>query len=170
MTIAEGKAQFIQTWGKLGSEWGISRTVAQCHALLLISGRPLSAEEVMEQLSISRGNANMSLRELISWNLIEKILIPGERREYFQAEKDIWEVARRVMKERKRREIEPVLATLEKLKEIKPGKKDNEQEAKAFTSAVGDLHKFIKKANNTAEHLLKADENWFFGVLFKVFK
>lgn len=170
MNLAEGKAQFIQTWGKLGTEWGISRTVAQCHALLLIADRPLSAEEVMEELSISRGNANMSLRELIGWQLIEKVLVPGERREYFQAEKDIWEVARRVMRERKRRELEPVLTVLEKLKDVKPETGEKPSEAKAFTDTVNDLRKFIKKANNSADMLLKADENWFFGTILKAFK
>lgn len=170
MNVAEGKAQFIQTWGKLGTEWGISRTVAQCHALLLIADRPLSAEEIMDELSISRGNANMSLRDLIGWQLIEKVLVPGERREYFQAEKDIWEVARRVMRERKRRELEPVLTVLEKLKEVKPDSGEKASEAKAFTDTVNDLRKFIKKANNSADMLLKADENWFFGTLLKAFK
>jgi hypothetical protein len=100
MQYEEGKRQFIQTWGKLGGEWGINRTMAQVHALLLISPRPLSTEQVMEELSISRGNANMNLRDLLDWNLVHKELVPGDRKEYFVAEKDIWEVAKRIARER----------------------------------------------------------------------
>ena len=98
MEFNEAKAQFIQTWGKLGSEWGINRTMAQVHAILLISPKAMSAEEIMAELSISRGNANMNIRDLINWNLVHKKLVPGDRKEYFTAEKDIWEVARRNIK------------------------------------------------------------------------
>ncbi len=90
MQLAEAKAKFIADWGRLGTNWGINRTMAQIHALLLVSPDHLSAEEVMEQLAISRGNANMNLRELIDWGLVQKVIVPGERKEFFTAEKDIW--------------------------------------------------------------------------------
>jgi DNA-binding transcriptional regulator GbsR (MarR family) len=99
MELAEAKQKFIEAWGKLGSEWGINRTMAQVHALLLMSPEALTTEEVMEQLSISRGNANMTLRDLISWGLVEKQHKPGERKEYFFAEKDAWTIARQVAEE-----------------------------------------------------------------------
>ena len=89
MQLSESKDQFIQLWGALGSSWGINRTMAQVHALLLISPESLSTEDIMERLSVSRGNANMNLRELMNWNLIYKDLKAGERKEYFRAEKDI---------------------------------------------------------------------------------
>ena len=88
MEFSEGKQKFIQTWGTLGSSWGISRTMAQVHALLLISPEALTTEEVMEDLKVSRGNANMNLRDLMDWGLISKVLVAGERKEYFVAEKD----------------------------------------------------------------------------------
>src|SRR5271163_2942662 len=90
MQLAEAKAKFIADWGRFGTNWGINRTMAQIHALLLVSPDALSAEEVMEQLSISRGNANMNLRELMDWGLVQKVIVPGERKEFFSAEKDIW--------------------------------------------------------------------------------
>jgi len=90
MKLADAKNQFIASWGAFGTHWGINRTMAQVHALLLVSADPLSQDDIMEQLSVSRGNANMNIRELIDWGLVDRVIIPGERREYFSAEKDIW--------------------------------------------------------------------------------
>jgi DNA-binding transcriptional regulator GbsR (MarR family) len=168
MRYEEAKREFIQTWGKLGSEWGINRTMAQVHALLLISPKPLSTEEVMEELNISRGNANMNLRDLINWNLISKELIPGERKEYFKAEKDIWEIAKRITEERKRREIEPVKKTLEQLKSVE-GEKGSKEVAE-FTKVIKDLNDFVNKMDKSMDLMLKADQNWFFGNILKLIK
>ena len=106
MQLDEAKDKFIQAWGSLGSNWGINRTMAQVHALLLITPESLSADEIMGALNISRGNANMNIRALIDWGLVQKELKSGERKEFFVAEKDIWEVARRVMLERKKLLVE----------------------------------------------------------------
>ena len=168
MEFEKAKDTFIQTWGKLGSEWGINRTMAQVHALLLISPDPLSTDEIMESLNISRGNANMNLRDLINWTLIEKVIKSGDRKEYFSAEKDIWEIARRITRERKRREIEPLKNVLKELSHLKHSKKD--KDVKQFTQTVGELHRFVEKMDKSMDFLLKADENWFFGTLIKVFK
>ena len=98
MKFQEGKDKFIQAWGTLGSEWGVNRTMAQIHALLLISSEALSAQEIMDELQISLGNANMNLRALISWGLVYKQLKPGERKDFFIAEKDMWSVMKKIMK------------------------------------------------------------------------
>jgi DNA-binding transcriptional regulator GbsR (MarR family) len=166
MKYEEAKKQFIQTWGKLGSEWGINRTMAQVHALLLISVKPLTTEDIMAELQISRGNANMNLRELINWTLIQKELVPGDRKEYFSAEKDIWEIARRIASERKKRELEPVKQVLHKLQDIEGDKKN--EETKEFTKMLGQLESFVNKMDRSADIMIKADENWFFGTLFKL--
>ncbi len=168
MKFNQAKEQFIQTWGTLGSEWGINRSMAQVHALLLISPEPLSTENVMEELSISRGNANMNLRDLINWNLISKVLVPGDRKEYFEAEKDIWEIARRIAKERKRRELEPVLKVLAQLKQAELDKSLNTH--KSFLSTINDLDDFVGKMDKSVEVMLKADESWFFSTLLKLIK
>ncbi|WP_366935878.1 GbsR/MarR family transcriptional regulator, partial [Bernardetia sp.] len=94
MKLDDAKAKFIQAWGVLGTSWGISRTMAQIHALLLVSAEPLSAQEIIDTLSVSQGSANMNLRALIDWQLIEKTIKIGERKEYFSAEKDMWEITR----------------------------------------------------------------------------
>lgn len=166
MKYKEAKQQFIQTWGKLGSEWGINRTMAQVHALLLIAAKPLSTEDIMEELQISRGNANMNLRELINWTLISKELVPGDRMEYFVAEKNIWEVARRIAIERKKREIEPAKQALAKLKDTEAEGKN--ADVKEFIRMVSQLSSFVNKMDKTVDTMIKAEENWFFGTLFKM--
>lgn len=168
MKLADAKRQFIQAWGTIGSEWGINRTMAQVHALLLISNAPLCTEDIMAELNISRGNANMNLRELLNWTLITKELYPGDRKEYFVAEKDIWEVARIIARERKRRELEPVLKVLNGLKEVDEGKSN--AEAKAFMETINNLSAFVGKMDKSVDMMLKADENWFFGTLLKLMK
>lgn len=168
MNLTEAKKQFIQTWGTLGSEWGINRTMAQVHALLLISPNALCTEDIMEELNVSRGNANMNLRELMNWTLINKELVPGDRKEYFKAEKDIWEIARIIARERKRRELEPVLKVLNTLKEIEGDKKSDD--IKAFTETVNNLSNFVDKMDKSVDMMLKADESWFFGTILKMIR
>jgi DNA-binding transcriptional regulator GbsR (MarR family) len=168
MELAEGKLKFIEAWGKLGSEWGINRTMAQVHALLLISPEALTTEEIMEQLSISRGNANMTLRDLMSWGLIEKQHRAGERKEYFFAEKDVWTIARQVAQERKKRELDPVLKVLNELSTIQGDEKDPQY--KTFKKSVTDINKLAKNVDKTLATMVKAEESWFWGSIFKMFK
>jgi len=168
MELAAAKLKFIEAWGKLGSEWGINRTMAQVHALLLISAEALTTEEIMEQLSISRGNANMTLRDLIGWGLIEKQHKAGERKEYFFADKDVWNIARQVAKERKKRELEPVLKVLTELSTVTGDEKD--PEFKTFKKSIKDINKLAVNVDKTLETMLKAEESWFWGSVLKVFK
>lgn len=167
MQLAEAKAQFIADWGRFGSNWGINRTMAQIHALLLISPDPLSADEVMGGLAISRGNANMNLRELIDWGLVQKVLRPGERKEFFAAEKDIWKVARQIVKERKKRELDLMIPVLKELSEVEGDKKD--RAVKTFTDTINNIRRFSEQADRTLDTMIKADEHWFFGNLVKLF-
>lgn len=167
MQLAEAKARFIADWGRFGTNWGINRTMAQIHALLLISPNALSAEEVMEELSISRGNANMNLRELIDWGLVQKVIVPGERKEFFTAEKDIWKVARQIVKERKKRELDLMLPVLKELSEVEGDKRD--KAVKAFTDTVQNIRKFSEQADKTLDTIIRADEHWFWGSLVKFF-
>lgn len=166
MKFVEAKQEFLQTWGRLGSEWGINRTMAQVHALLLISPKPLTTEDIMVDLSISRGNANMNLRELLSWDLIEKVLVPGDRKEYFTAEKDMWEIAKKVAKERKRRELEPVIKVLNRLEQVEDSEK--EAEVKEFKKRITELNEFVTKMDKSVDTMLRAEENWFFSSIIKM--
>ncbi len=161
MELDEAKQKFTEAWGKLGSEWGINRTMAQIHALLLITPGALSTEEIMEKLSISRGNANMTLRDLIGWGLIEKQLKPGERKEYFFADKDIWNIARQVAKERRKRELDPVIKLLDELAKVEGDA--NDPDFKTFNKSVTDINKLAKNVDKTFEIMLKAEDSWFWG-------
>ena len=168
MKLIEAKQQFINSWGAFGTHWGINRTMAQIHALLLISPDPLSQDDIMEELNISRGNVNMNIRELINWGLTERILMTGERKEFFSAEKDIWKVVRQIVKERKKRELEPMLKLLDQLEEVDGDKRD--KNVKSFVDTVSSIKKLGKQANAALEVMVKADENWFLGTMLKFFK
>lgn len=161
--LDEAKERFIQSWGALGSAWGINRTMAQVHALLLISHEPLSAEEIMTLLNISRGNANMNVRALIDWGLVRKEHKSGERREYFVAEKDIWRVAMQVTMERRKREIAPVLQMLGEVRDIDGDPQD--PEVQSFVDAVGNLENIVGQADDFLNVLIKADRSWFLQTL-----
>jgi len=168
MKLEEAKQQFIASWGAFGTYWGINRTMAQIHALLLISPEPLSQDEVMEQLNISRGNVNMNTRDLIDWGLVERVLIPGERKEFFSAEKDIWKVATQIVKERKKRELDPMMRLLDQLEAVEGDKKD--KHIKQFTETMNGIRRFGQQADKMLDVMVKADENWFVGYLMKLFK
>ncbi len=104
--------KFILHWGEMGTRWGVNRTVAQVHALLYLSPRPLSAEEISKTLSVARSNVSTSLRELESWGIVKAIHLLGDRREHYESMTDVWEMARVILDGRKRREIDPTVATL----------------------------------------------------------
>lgn len=165
MKYDEAKHKFIQAWGTLGSSWGINKAMAQIHALLLIASEPLSTEEIMEELQISRGNANMNIRALMDWGIVEKEFKVGERREFFVAGKDVWELARQISRERRKREIEPILKVLEQVQEVSDGETEKIQEFKKVTS---DLKDFTLKVDGTIEKFIKSDKNWFLKMLLKL--
>lgn len=157
MELSAAKEKFTQAWGTFATQWGINRSMAQVHALLLISPEPLSSEDVMEQLNISRGNANTNLRALIDWKLVDKVLKSGERREFFQAEKDVWKIATHITRERKKRELEPMVELLSELKKAEGTTKD----AKAFREMTNDLHDLTGRIDAVLEKSTSKDVQWF---------
>ena len=168
MKLSVAKQQFISSWGAFGTQWGINRTMAQIHALLLVSPDALTQDDIMDQLSISRGNVNMNIRDLIGWGLVERQTISGERKEYFSADKDIWKVATQIIKERKKRELDPMLKLLGQLEHIEGDKKD--REIKQFTETIKDIKKLGNNADKVLDLLTRAEENWFMGSMLKIFK
>ena len=164
MNHSEAKEKFLETWGSLGTQWGISKTVAQIHALLLISPEPISTDTVMEELMISRGNANMSLRTLLDWQLIYKKVVPGDRKEYFIAEKDIWKWSHRIGKIRKQKELNPMLDSLKELVTVKKGTTAAEKE---FEKQIKELKDFIAMIDNLGDKLLNSNKG---EMLIKIMK
>jgi DNA-binding transcriptional regulator GbsR (MarR family) len=136
--------------------------------LLLISSEPLTQDDMMHELNISRGNTNMNIRELINWGLVERVLLPGERKEYFTAEKDIWKVVKQIVKERKKRELEPMLELLDKLEAVEGDRRD--KEVKTFVDTVSSIKKLGRQADKTLDMMIRAEESWFVGSLMKLFK
>lgn len=167
MKLEEAKQQFINSWGAFGTQWGINRTMAQIHALLLISTSPITQDDIMEQLNISRGNVNMNIRDLIGWGLVERVIVTGERKEYFTADKNIWKVATQIIKERKKRELDPMLKLLSQLENIDDKK---EKDAKEFLTVVGDIKKLGSQADSLLDIMIKAEENKFINGVLKIFK
>ena len=110
--LAPSVSQFVLHWGEMGSQWGVNRSVAQIHALLYLSERPLNAEEISDKLGIARSNTSNSLKELMAWQLIRRVPVLGDRREHFEAEVDLWQMLTAIAKGRKQREVDPAVAAL----------------------------------------------------------
>lgn len=168
MEFSEAKNKFIQTWGALGSQWGINKTMAQIHALLMVSAEPLSMEDIMDELQISRGNASMNLRALMDWGIIYKEYKQGERKEFFTSEKDLDELAVKIAQERSKREIKPALKVL---KDVSTGvNSDKSEEAKHFIAQTSKLYDFVLKADNMIEKVTELKDNWMARLVMKIMK
>lgn len=147
--LPASKKAFVETWGEMGPTWGINRTMAQIHALLMVSDEALSTDEVMAHLRISRGNANTNLRELVSWSLVHKVVRLGERREFFEAEKQTWRIFCNIARERKRREIDPLTEKLNRIRaqaETEPGNP-------AFRQQLKELQVIVDQASVSLDRL-----------------
>lgn len=167
MEFKEAKNKFIQTWGALGSQWGINKTMAQIHALLMVSSEAISMEEIMEELQISRGNASMNIRALMDWGIVYKEYKAGERREFFTAEKDLDELAVKISRERSKREIKPALKVL---KEVSSISANATSEEKHFVDQTKKLYDFVLKADNVLDKITEYKDNWLAQILMKFMK
>lgn len=115
MNLSPTLSRFVLHWGEMGTRWGVNRTVAQIHALLYLSGRPMHAEEIAETLAVARSNVSNSLRELQGWRLVKLVHIPGDRRDHFETSHHVWELMRTIVQERQRRELAPTIDLLREL-------------------------------------------------------
>ena len=141
MPLSEVAQKFVLHWGEMGARWGINRTVAQIHALLYLSERPLTAEEIAQTLGVARSNVSTSLRELQNWGIVRVVHVMGDRRDHFESMKDVWEMFRVILDERKKREADP---TLQMLRECvaearKPGAADTHTRQR-----LGDMLSFFE--------------------------
>jgi DNA-binding transcriptional regulator GbsR (MarR family) len=110
--LPDAVEQFVLRWGDMGTQWGVNRSVAQIQALLFLSERPLTAEDIAEKLGMARSNVSNSLKELLAWKLIHRVPVLGDRRDHFEAETDLWQMATKVAQGRKAREIDPMVAAI----------------------------------------------------------
>ena len=138
MELSSSARRFIVHWGEMGTAWGVNRTVAQIHALLFFHGRPLHAEEIADTLNVARSNVSTSLKELQAWTLVRTVHVFGDRREHFETLKDVWEMFLIILRERKKRELDPTLTALrECAQKAEAGKDDAEH-------TVRRLHELIE--------------------------
>jgi DNA-binding transcriptional regulator GbsR (MarR family) len=155
--LATARDEFVTQWGTIGNAWGINRTMAQLHALLIITPRALTTDEVMEELKISRGNAHTNLRELVDWGLVRSVVRKGERKEYFEAEKVVWKMFCTIVRERKRREIRPAINVLkdciERVEDLKSA------DARAFTAQTKSLCDFMEMADGVLSKIVRSEQS-----------
>ncbi len=148
--------RFILHWGDLGGQWGVNRSVAQIHALLIVSDRPINAEEIAETLGIARSNVSNSIRELLNWNLVLRAPVMGDRRDHFVAEGDMWEMVSRIVAMRKARELDPAAAVLEAC--LNDAKTDPAA-TPAAVKRLSDMQETIVLLNNWYEQMNKAPKS-----------
>jgi DNA-binding transcriptional regulator GbsR (MarR family) len=148
MELTPVMQKFVLHWGEMGTRWGINRTVAQIHALLFLSPRPLHAEEIAETLSVARSNVSNSLRELQSWDIVRVTHVMGDRRDHFESMKDVWEMFRVVLDERKKRETDP---TLQMLRECVADAKKAGQADAHTRERLGEMLNFFELMTNWYE-------------------
>ena len=138
------KANLVRRWGEMGGYWGISRTMAEIHALLFVTGDALCTDDIMEQLQVSRGNASMNVRALVDWGLIERVHKLGDRKEYFQADTDVWHMFETITRERRRREVEPIIGTIDRcLEMVEGGEGGDGEQVKDYRRRLEELRNFL---------------------------
>jgi DNA-binding transcriptional regulator GbsR (MarR family) len=143
--------QFVLHWGDMGSQWGVNRSVAQIHALLYLSGRPLHADEIGQQLGLARSNVSTSIKELFGWKLIRRVPIAGDRRDHFEAEADLWQMLTRIAQGRKEREIDPAVAALRQCRAAADADPALPSLARARIEA---MHEFVKTMDDWYQEMI----------------
>ncbi|PYK81953.1 MAG: transcriptional regulator [Verrucomicrobia bacterium] len=156
-TLQQARDQFVTQWGTIGTAWGINRTMAQIHALLITTPNALSTDEIMAELKIRRGNAHSNLRDLASWGLIRSVVRKGERKEFFEAEKNVWKMFCIIIRERRRRELRPAMGVLEECAERTRGMRG--AEAAAFNRQIKSLSDFLDAADGVITKLSRSEQS-----------
>ena len=146
--------QFVLLWGEMASAWGINKTMAQIHALLYAESDPLDTDAIMDRLDISRGNANMNLRNLVQWQLIHKVHFKGERKDFYTAEKDVWNIVSTIVRERQQREVAPIRQNLEEVLQVFEEQSNETEEEKAFKERIENFVRFLEMFERFTDALL----------------
>jgi DNA-binding transcriptional regulator GbsR (MarR family) len=159
-TLSEVEQEFVELWGSMSSLWGVNPTMARIHGALFITGQATSADELMERLAISRGNVSMNLAKLVDWGLVRRVHRPGDRREYYESLKDVWEMFATVAVQRKRREIDPLLNTLRRCKEnLSPesmGERAADPTVQDRSRRIQDLLKFLTMMDGLSQRFFES--------------
>jgi len=160
--LRRSQERFVALWGQMGANWGIARTMAEVHATLFIMGRPMNTDEIMDFLQISRGNASMTLRALVDWGLVQRLHMRGDRKEYFQAEQDVWKLFRTILRERKKREVDPVIDELRHCRALTADAAPadaEEQEIDAHNSRLDSMLAFMEMLDEITRGVMDNDDD-----------
>ncbi|MGR3899913.1 MarR family transcriptional regulator [Psychrobacter sp. 1176_08] len=147
--------KFILHWGEMGSQWGVNRTMSQIHALLYIIGKPLNAEEITETLGVARSNVSNSIKELQHWGLVQKVSILGDRRDHFSTNTDVWELARIIVIERQKRELDPTVQFLQELMDSPEFEHENNE----VKTRIRETQEFVETVTTWSSEMLKLPTN-----------
>lgn len=154
-TLPAAVETFVLRWGDLGGQWGVNRSVAQIHALLYLAERPLTAEHIAENLGMARSNVSNSLKELIGWKLIRRVPVLGDRRDHYEAETDLWQMATKIAQGRKEREIDPMVSAIH----AAMADADDEQLSPIVRKRLDEMHGFVGTLDRWYEQILKVPPN-----------
>jgi len=156
--LQRSREAFISHWGEMGSSWGVPRSMAEIHALLFIEGRPMNADEIMDRLQISRGNVSTTLRQLADWGIVTRVRQRGDRKDYFEAEQDVWNLLSLIVRARKRRELEPLLAALEDAKSLAIGASDSDTDdpkaVKAHVARLDSMNDALRRLDRLSDRFI----------------
>ena len=150
----EALEQFVLLWGEMASAWGINKTMAQIHALLYAESEPLDTDTIMEQLDISRGNASMNLRNLVQWQLVYKVHMKGQRKDFYTAEKDVWNIVATIVRERQQREVAPIRENLEQCLQVFEKNRSASDEEEEFKERIENFIQFLEMFERFTDALL----------------
>lgn len=161
MTLTPTTERFVLHWGEMGARWGVNRTVAQIHALLYLSERPLAADEIAETLGVARSNVSTSIKELQSWRLVRVVHVMGDRRDHFDTSKDVWELFKLIVAGRKQREVDPTLAFLGELLDSPELKR----ESAGTRKRIEETRQFIDVLTQWSDEMLRLESETLMKVL-----
>lgn len=158
--VERSRTAFVRRWGEMAGYWGINRTMAEIHALLYATTRPLCTDDIMAQLQVSRGNASMNLRSLVDWGLIERTHLRGDRKEYFLCRTDVWQMFETIMLERRRREVSPIIETIRQCRDtvaadLAAMPPESAEEARAYLARLEAMHEFLDTMNSLFDSMLR---------------
>lgn len=146
---------FVRRWGEMGTTWGISRSMAEIHALLFLSSEPLCTDDVMEQLQVSRGNASVNLRALVDWGLISRVHHKGDRKEYFVSLTNVWQMFETITRQRKRREVEPIIEAIERCRDMVADRSDRSATTAAYRERLDNMLEFLNAISSLFNLVLR---------------
>jgi DNA-binding transcriptional regulator GbsR (MarR family) len=161
MELTPISQRFILHWGEMGTRWGVNRTVAQIHALLYLSERPLAADEIADTLSVARSNVSTSIKELLSWRLVKVVHVMGDRRDHFDTSKDVWELFRLIIEGRKQREVDPTLGVLRELL----SNPELKEESLGARKRIEETQQFMNVLTQWADEMLRLEPETLMNIL-----